>query len=260
MSAIPVTEQVQKKHAEVLSLIRAESESIRAALVRQMAVAAASATQLIAAADKRGDAHTSADLLFSTAVNHGDAIALAQALCDEYKKGASLCTGALALDPARSTWTAAQRTELEALLVLARGKAQVQALLGRARAEMASGHFSQAVATLTDAMDASAQNDPVVSVAPIAPATQRQCCRIAVLRALATKRAAESDLCKRGAAAMRQISKPFHQGATLSDSVPRHEPHPYWNPSEAERRELRDARIRLNGVLTAEPSSGGEFS
>ena len=268
MIAIPVTGQVQKKHAEVLSLIRAESEWIRSALVRQMAAAAASAARLIAAADKRGAADTRVDM-FSTVVNHGDAIALAQALYDEYQKGANLCTGALALDPARSNWTARERTELEVLLILAQRKARVQELVCRARMEMASGKFSQAVETLTDAMDASAQvdmhaatadYDTMASATLIVPASQHQIGhRIAALRALAAKRAAETDLCKRGVAAMLQTRKPLHQRAALLDSVSLHEPHPYWNPSEAERRELHDARIRLNGPTKTEPSLDREF-
>lgn len=245
--------QIQKKRADVTSLIQAESEATREAVISKMTAAAASATQKIVALDNRGnfDANVTSDGgFFSLALNE-DAIARTQVLCAGYREGANICAQALALDPICSTWSTAQRMELSALLKVAEGWAQVQAFIVRARTEMASDHFAQAVKTLTaaaDALSGKVLRDVDKQLASdtdqlLASAAQRQRRHIRALRALAMKQGAESDLRKFGETAMLSVRKRQEAAiecapASILDAVPRHGPHPYWNPTEAERRNL----------------------
>ena len=206
---------------------------MREALISQMTTAASIAAQKIIASDKRGDLDanvTSNGGLFSTVVNE-DAIARTQLLCAEYRESAKLCEEALALDQECSTWSTAQRMQLEALLAIAQQRAEVQEFLGRARTEMALGDFAHALETLAAAADASEKalryvDNELTSEtdSPLASAAQRQCHHIGALRALAMKEAAELDLRNYGTSAMLSL-----------DAVPRHDPHPYWNPTEADR-------------------------
>ena len=75
-------------------------------------------------------------------------------------------------------------------------------------------------------------------------AAQRQLHQIATWRAMAIKNAAHNDLRDRGADAMQYGKEAFRAAAAtepvpanIVDLVPRHDPHPYWNPTESDRRD-----------------------
>lgn len=273
-----VTGQVQTKKTEAVALIRAEAEAVCEALARRMTNAMVSATRVIVEADERSDAAAFMDNgsdVFSLDTEE-TTIATAQELCSQYQKAITLCTEALSLDPARRTWSMPQRTKLEALLVVAKENAQAHALLARAQKKMLSSEFAQAAEILADALEAlpsskhvAGINNTDIELYPAANATQvqmphavgeraildtdtvipraakRQWERIAALRAMALKKAAETDLRNRGKAAMRRVDFIVRQvgndrnapAPRILELVPRHDPHPYWNPSESDRRD-----------------------